>query len=338
MKNKLKSHIRKNTGMISLGELQSIMPGHMEYKDFAEMINTFEQEGMIRPVKTHGQNSKKPRLSNTYRISKSYFRDELNDVIQKVKISLKSDLDISCYYRAGLEELKRDEADIRLIDEYLHADGFPTVEASSAERSYQICADEKWIDEKGGKKILQKLGIIENLNISYQNDPVMIAVNPGTFKREEHMHLIVENKSTFHMFLKLLCQTDFTSLVYGCGWKIVSNVGMIESQAGTKGKKNRFYYFGDIDNEGISIWSSLNEKKCVFPATGFYEALMKKRSAKAKKNHRFNEAAVSLFVSYFEEATASDIAGFLESESYHPQEDIEIEEAAEIWRNGKWRV
>ncbi|MCL0101390.1 DUF2220 domain-containing protein [Peptococcaceae bacterium] len=99
--------------------------------------------------------------------------------------------------------------------------------------------------------------------------------------------LIVENKDTFFS-LKALFQEginrwngkSFSMLIYGEGRKILKSISFFEEIEEYKGLSTSFYYFGDLDAEGISIWYELTEQREVVPFVYFYCCLFERN----KKN------------------------------------------------------
>ncbi len=124
--------------------------------------------------------------------------------------------------------------------------------------------------------MLERIKLWDKLKITTNPDPLMLAINPLKLKRSDHIHLAVENKATFYALMDSIKDTEFTSLVYGAGWKIVSNIHRLPTQLGLEEDLHRVYYFGDIDAEGIFIWYYLYEKYQIELALPFYKALLKK--------------------------------------------------------------
>ncbi|SCG82009.1 hypothetical protein DW1_0389 [Proteiniborus sp. DW1] len=334
MNNKILSYLKlyKNK-TISLFELERIFEGNTNYEDFAKEIKILEEKDILRPVKSHHTNGKAIPLYNSYRINKSVFKEELSDRIQKFKLISNPDIDLQKYFELSEKEWEKDFPYIEIVNNYIEKHGFPIDEATSPERSYQIMGDEKWIDEKGGRKLLERLDVWEKFKISYKNDPLMLGVNPKEMNKELHFHMIVENKATFHVMLDILHDTIFTSLVYGAGWKIVSNVVMLEKQLGLEGHNHKLFYFGDMDYEGISIWNALNSKKPTILASKFYKVLLKKPYSKGKDNQKANQIAIKNFLESFNVEERNQILEMFNNGGYYPQESLKNEEISHIWRN-----
>ena len=219
------------------------------------------------------------------------------------------------------------------MDGYLKNYGFPEVEIFIPELSLKLTGDEKWIDEKGGKKLLSRIEIWDDLKPCKYPDPLMFSVNPLKLNGESHIHMVVENKTTYHVMSEFLGQTEFTSLIYGAGWKIVSNIHMAKKQMGIEDKKNEFYYFGDLDFEGVSIWHDLFEKYGVKLAVHFYKRLICKRHYAGKQNQTKNERAIEELAENFSKSEIEKIRRILNEGHYCPQEALSGEELKDIWRN-----
>lgn len=317
---------------IPLTEIEKLFTGNVNYDDFAKVVKSIEENNILIPVKAHKTNNKSIPLYNTYRINKSHFKNQLINQIQTFKLKADENINLQSYFSLSEQEWKKDLPYIQIIDAYIKEKGFPNNEASSPERSYEIIGDEKWIDEKGGKALLERLNIWDKLKISHNVDPLMLAINPKTINNSINIHIIVENKATFYDFLDSLEQTNFTSLIYGAGWKIVSNITMLEKQLGIKNNEHKLFYFGDIDYEGISIWNTLNEKRTVIPAVDFYNELLKKPAAQGKKSQKENIEALENFINYFPEEEGNKIKELLKQRYYYPQEGLNKYEIQEIWR------
>ncbi|HHV46288.1 MAG TPA: cytosolic protein [Tissierellia bacterium] len=326
----LKNYRKKHVPLI---EIERILPGSTEYVDFANAINELVAMNVISPVKSHGYISKRIPLANTYRINRSYFKKELMDEIIPYESRFHSSIDIKPYYSLDKKTWERDLPYIEKIDQYLKKYGLPKEEAISQQRSYEIVGDEKWIDEEGGRKVLERIGLIEDLKITSEPDPLMFAINRNRIcNSERHYHLIVENKATFYGLIDDIENTGFSSLVYGAGWKVLGGISVFEKQLGLTYRENIIYYFGDLDLEGISIWHSLNMKRSTILAIEFYEQLIKKPCSYGKEKQYFNREAVDHFLLNFKVSSREKIMNVLNKGGYYPQEGLSKEELQCIWR------
>lgn len=326
----------KNKKIISLGELEKQFSGDMTYEVFAYEIKNLVELNILKEVKKHGTNNKPIPLANTYRLNRYVLKKEFVDEIQCFQIKVHKAIDLSSFLSLDEKQWKKSLSQIKIIDNYLKENGFPADSATSQERSFQIVGDEKWIDEGGGKVLLERLKIWDKLKINNEPDPLMLAINPNNFCQKEHKHLIVENKATYYGLLDALDDTDFTTLIYGAGWKIISGISCLEKQISLQGRKHILYYFGDLDFEGINIWNCLNKKVFVKPILDFYKELLKKDSSRGKENQNKNEEALSNFLEFFNKENKRKIEYNLKNKGYYPQEGLSKKELQSIWRKGKW--
>ncbi len=88
-----------------------------------------------------------------------------------------------------------------------------------------------------------------------------------------------------------------------------------------------FYYFGDLDSEGISIWYELQKEQQVDikPFIFFYETLFDIYCDVAqplRKNQRISKEATDSFLQYLSIETKSKVANLLYNKLYIPQEGL----------------
>ncbi|EOD00249.1 Wadjet anti-phage system protein JetD domain-containing protein [Caldisalinibacter kiritimatiensis] len=334
MDEKILSYLKtlKRRKTVTLGELEKLFSGDKEYEDFAKEINKLVQMDILKEVKKHGTNHKIIPLANTYRLNKYALKKVFIDEIQNMQLKISPHINLTVYLSLTEKQWEKDLPYIEKIDAYLKEKGLPKSTATSQERSYYLVGDEKWIDEGGGKKLLERLELWDKLKINNVPDPLMLAVNPQNFSYSVHRHLIVENKATYYGLLEELKNTQFTSLIYGAGWKIVSGIEALEKQLGLEDSEHILYYFGDLDFEGISIWYALSNKKLVKLAIEFYTSLLQKDYSKGKENQAKNKEALNDFLAFFDKEDQEKIKDVLQNGGYYPQEGLNKEELREIWR------
>ncbi|MBV7275100.1 DUF2399 domain-containing protein [Clostridium sp. PL3] len=320
---------------ITLGELENLVPGDASYNNFAESVRKLIDDNILVEKNPKDNNGKEIPLPYKFGINKYELRREHIDTIQKYALNISEEIDLQEYFNLSEETWKKDLPYIDKINGYIKESGVPRDYTTSQERSFHIAGDEKWIDEKGGKKLLDRIKLWEKFNIINSTDPLMLAVNPKQFSKSEYYHLVVENKATFIAMMEVLQETEFTSLIFGSGWKIVGNIHMLEKQLGIK-KTNRIFYFGDLDNEGISIWNSFSEKVSSYLAVEFYRELLKKPYSRGKETQQKNDKALKNFINFFSDEEKINIEEILKNGGYLPQEALNKDELRHIWRNTKW--
>jgi len=318
----LKSYKKKT---IKLSELEKLPDGSMDYENFESSIKKLVEDNILIE-----KGSKINSLVLSYGVNNYKLQKEKIDEINNYILKLSKEIDLGEYFKLSQEIFRKDLPFIKAVNDYILSSGFPESYVTSQERSFNISGDEKWIDEKNGKKILERIKVWDKLKIVNDSDPLMLAVNQKGFENPVHYHLIVENKATFLALMDILSETNYTTLIYGCGWKIVSNYYMIDKQLNLK-DKNEFMYFGDIDKEGISIWNSLNEKMKVNIAVDFYKELLKKDYSIGKKNQKRNNEAIDNLLSFFTNSEKEVLLNMINSDGYLPQEGLNKEELKRIW-------
>ena len=328
----LKSYKNKT---ITLSELEMLVPGNTSYEIFTDNVKSLVTDNILIEKNPKVNNGKKIPLPLKFGINKYELKKDYISEIEKYSFKINNEINLQQYFNLNESELEKDLPYINKVNEYITENGLPKDYATTQERSFHITGDEKWIDEKGGKRILDRINVYDKLKIWNNSDPLMLAVNPKVYSKECYYHLIVENKATFMALMEVVGETEFYSLIFGSGWKIVGNINMLEKQLGVKGT-HKIFYFGDLDNEGISIYNSLNEKVLVNLAVNFYKELLKKPYSFGKENQFRNNIALNKFMSFFDSKEKEVILNILDQGGYLPQEGLNKLELQDIWRNGKW--
>lgn len=323
---------------ITLSELEKTADSRDTYDDFATTVQVLINEGFITAVKSHGTNWR--GLPNSFRIQIGKVKQSLVEEIQEMQFRVHPVIELRSYLSSTKKKWMEDKVWIKIIDAYIQKYGLPTTYTNSSERSYEIMKDEKWIDEKSGKALLEKINLWSKLKVMKTPDPLMFAINPNQLLSNQRLyrHLIVENKATYSGLINSLLNTSFTTLIYGSGWKISSSLNQLTNQLGLTDKEiqHEIYYFGDLDYEGISIFHHLYEKHNLKLATSFYEAMLRKPYYEGKENQTRNEMAVQHFLHYFSKKDQEVIASMFQENGYYPQESLTKEELHHIWRNTLW--
>ncbi len=321
---------------VALTDLEKLVGGETSYEEFAVFINQLVDRGVLRPVVSHGHNHKAIPLANTFRISKSKLLGDVHQAIASHQFIFHPHIKLDAYYALPSQAWEEDLPFIKRISDFLQQHGLPAHGATASEISYALVGDEKWIDDKGGKKVLERLGLLQMLNIVSFPDPLMLAVNRVALNQEPCYHLVVENKSPFYALLDTLSDTCFLSLIYGAGWKITADITMLERQLDLQDVEHCVYYFGDLDYEGVSIWHALQSRRAAPLAVPFYRALLAKPISYGKENQLCNQEALDEFLTYFAPKERKQIVEVLGSGGYLPQEALDKSELIQIWRNVSW--
>lgn len=320
---------------ISILQLAEQCPA-LRYEQFAQMILQFEQQHILTAIKASGTNGKQPALANTYKINKTIIRQSVREQVKILKKTFHSAIWIEYYLMKTAKELEQDLPALQQLNNYLLANSLPETKALAQERSFEIFQNEKFITEQGGKQLLEKVKVWDLLKIWPIADPVSFAVNPLHLSNDFHLLLIVENKATFYSLLPALKESAFTALLYGQGNAINGTIQVLQEQLPLNYDNVKFYYFGDLDAEGISIWYSLQQKVNITLAMPFYQACLQETAAKGKEYQRKKEAAIEAFICEFTEQENQQIIRALQDGFYYPQEVLKAEVLQHIWRNAVW--
>ncbi len=321
---------------ITLTELEQLMKASVNtYEHFANIVVRLEEEKILLMVRSKGRTTRTPSLANQYRIDKSLLLGDYHKELQHYRSLLDPSITIDDYYRMDPSTWKKDLPYILKINDFIRT-SYPSEQVPAPERSYEVLGDEKWISEKGGKELLERISVFGNLKIIPVSDPLMFAINPFKLAEEEQLHLIVENKTTYQALLPTLPETTFSSLIYGSGKKVIKSIEQFPMQYPINAK-HQFLYFGDIDREGIGIWYSFNKKQWAPPAIPFYEACLEKEAAEGKEYQKLHEESAEAFYHYFSTEKQAQMRNLLEKGTYLPQETLKTKELQKIWRESNWR-
>lgn len=321
--------------MISLDELVLLFNEQQSYEERANSILQLESERILQPVKSLGRTTRIPSVAYRYKIGKALLKIDFHSRLHAFYQFLHPAIRLDHYYHLPPSTFETDLPFLNLVDDYLKGNGFPTELAPAPERSAELVGNEKWIDELGGKELLERIGLWDEMKIIPVSDPLMMAINPKELHNEIHYHLIVENKTTYQGLLPSLSETCFSTLIYGCGTKIVKSIEQFDWQYPLKDATHTFFYFGDIDKSGLTIWHLLNEKRRVLPASPFYSACLLKQPFKGKEQQRLDLNAIVAFIE--DMPRASHLEKLFEDGMYYPQEILNSGELRKIWREWSWK-
>lgn len=327
----LKKYSKKK---IELFEIERKLPSGTEYLEYAEEIEKLIKEGYLKAVKASGYNGRPKSIPNAYYIEKRKLREDIDNDIQDVRLTICNSVKLDFYLTNDTKNWLEDKRYILMIEEYIKQNGLPKNHSTIEERSYHISADEKWLSQKNGLRVLKRISLIEEMKITSNFEPAMFAINEKYNKASTYKHLIVENKSIYYLLLEILKETDFSTLIYGAGWRIISCIKDFKKQFPFDDKSHRFYYFGDLDYEGIKIWDMLRKNNDVYLASEFYVELLKSQKSKGKEKQIPCRDARDYFLLNLRanNIMKEDVISFLDAGKYIPQEALKAEELKRVWR------
>ncbi|MBM7650390.1 hypothetical protein JOC78_003380 [Bacillus ectoiniformans] len=323
---------------ISLIELEELLRNDVDsYEKFVQFIQQLENEQVLHMVKSKGRTSRTPSLALQYRINKGVLASSHHTELQRYRLILHPSMNIDEYYRHDASIFQQDLPYILKLDKYLKHYGFPVESVPAPERSFALVGDEKWIVEKGGKELLERLQLFEKLQIVPVSEPLMFAINPKQLSSETQLHLIVENKTTYQGLLLALEDMEFATLIYGGGKAVIKSIDQFSLQYSVQAT-HHFFYFGDLDLEGITIWHSLTKRQLTQLAMPFYHACLQKQPAGGKEYQRENKLALEQFLTSFSPSDQDIISTLLSNGQYYPQEILKTTELQRIGREADWKA
>lgn len=317
--------------IIELSEI--INQSKNSYEEMAETIRCYVEEGFLLPVKSSGLNGRRPALYNKYKILKP--EKDHRESFEKIKL-LHGRFDHQ-YYLTHPEQYERILEEIEALSSFLWSRSEELLEPMSInERSFSIFGKEKLLKsiENQFSSYFRMQGFsFEDLHTYPTPEPFFEYIHPSL---KEGQILIVENKDTWYTLRKIMREENkpvvfgipVKVLLYGEGKKITRQSGRLrEYMEEVLGEhQNDFYYFGDLDYEGISIYQEAKEKnpevnvKLLLKA---YEAMLEEKLQKAypeTRDHRTPRADLEGFLANFSEEHQKKILQILEKGRYIPQE------------------
>ena len=317
-------------------KLSHIIKTHstMDYMQIYHYICSEIESGHLIPVKASGLNGKKPALYNSYWT----FREEwdYSEIQEELRYQLNPLLNTE-YYQRNPGKYNEDKEQIRLLSRYLTKNKeFLISPVTINERSFEIFHREKFLDREKGRSLLARLKFSEEkLNFYETSEPMSYYSHS---KQTPQNFLIIENKDTFFSMRKHLINRQDTllglkvgTLIYGGGKSIYKSfadfVNYVEPYF--KQEKNKVYYFGDLDYEGILIFEHLQGEYAnqveIRLFTQAYEKMLEKAEnigyqelPETKEGQ--NKNVGKYFFESFSQITQNKIRNVLEDGKYIPQE------------------
>lgn len=313
--------------------------------EFNNVINELTDERILIIMKSSTPLQVYGGLFDKYSINKSFFKSDnilTDDKLYVEMLALSSKLNIS-YYQKNRDEYIKDREHILRINSLLTGDEDLTITAN--ERAYELFGDEKALTAPEDA-VIDGNQILKNLNLIYEDIKAERVFEPFVYLKNKDFDylqnkskrniLIIENKDTYWTFQNAMVQGILNKIqlvIYGEGKAILNKFKFIEEVGGIP--SDNYYYFGDIDAEGINIYNQLHEKYKeynVFPAVFFYEYILKKEGLENAKPIRTNQEIKDFtpFIEFFEAEIGEMIKTIVLEKRYFPQEVINKKDIMEL--------
>ncbi|MFA4850155.1 MAG: Wadjet anti-phage system protein JetD domain-containing protein [Methanoregula sp.] len=303
---------------------------------FVKTIQDFIDESILIPLKNSSQLLQYGGLPNTYTIKKSSILEKFS--IQQTEhrhelLSLSPSINID-YYATHAAQYAKDREFILRIDNLVRQKN--SDELTVNERSYLLFDDEKAITMPADAAI-DGNKILKNLKLSLKDIKAKKVYEPFFYTEKNYFSLegngirtilIVENKDTFWTLQDALKSGELENtnlVIYGEGYAIKQKFAYFNMIGGTT--SDRYFYFGDLDQEGINIFNSLRKQfphYDIKPAVRFYSYMIKKagpaRAQPIRKLQKRGDSSLSPFIDFFESDEKELINKIVNERKYLPQE------------------
>lgn len=304
------------------------------YASFAQAVEQAVKEGRLKPVRSSRHNGMNPPLYNAYHVVQAE-----KTVQAHLLVRYHPKLRMSAYARCP-DEYARDEPYLQQLDRFFREGGARAPVVSANERSFALFGDEKWLTSDEGQRVLRRVGLtLADLRCEVTYEPFFY-YQRQLAEGDPHNVLIVENKDTFFSFKTLFqegvyrwADVPFALLIYGEGRKIERSFSFVW-ELGLPVSQTQFYYFGDLDPEGVAIWYRLSrkgqqgaypERVVIRPFSFFYEQLVNQwadRAPRQRHAQRGDREAVDAFLRHLSPAAAARIRVLFSEGRYLPQEGL----------------
>lgn len=320
---------------VSLEEIQSLYK-IKDYSELVEFVHDLLAKEIITPVKSAKKNGKSPALPVSYHVIEPQLENTKWEEELQFKLSPKLD---PSYYLKHIDKYEKDRDMIWKLNQYIGNDMYSKKQSVSLnERSFDIWGREKYLGKEGGITLLKNLGLeLACLQVYQTAEP--IAYYSHTKACPQNI-IIIENKDTFYSMRKFLIEGNNSildmkigSLIYAGGKGISRSMSELELcvEPYLSNQENRFYYFGDLDYEGIIIYETLYEimkgNYHVRTFTKAYESMLNKarlRNDLPKAKEKQNRNIGRQFLSEFSKMIQKEMMNILENGWYIPQEILNI--------------
>lgn len=256
---KLHSH---KTTRITEKELRT-MAAVNDYVEYHKIVEKLAEEGLILPVVSSGSNGMNPPLYKRYSIYKP--EQSFDNYIEEIRL-LSGSFNVEGYLD-DRQKYSEHRAWVQILNIFIKSNNQAlAVQLSINERSFQIFGKEKALKEdKNLHSVLNFNPAIRNV-LNFYMTPEPFFIHRITEIKGNINVLIIENKDTWYT-LKSIMKPDmntlfgisFDILLYGEGKKVSRRLDSLTEfdTSFFKDNKTTYYYFGDLDYEGIGIFIDL---------------------------------------------------------------------------------
>lgn len=312
-------------------ELREVIGG--PYEDAVEIIRALVDNNRIQPVFSSRTNGRNPALFNKYRIVRE--DKDYSDILEEIRL-LHPLFDHQAYLDQP-ELYVRSRKEISDLSMFLWRKMASLDQPMSLnERSLRIWGKEKYlrsIQSSFANIFRFREWSMKDLNCYETPEPFFEYIHEN---REDMEILIIENKDTWYTLRRIMKEKAgnlilgkrIDVLLYGEGRKITRGSERLEEYGREMmgGGNNRFWYFGDLDYEGIAIYEDLkscNKEVEIGLFVELYRLMLRESPGMdlpETRDRREKRNEILAFLSNFPADEGERITGILEQGRYIPQE------------------
>ncbi|MGB7604534.1 MAG: Wadjet anti-phage system protein JetD domain-containing protein [Lutisporaceae bacterium] len=306
-----------------------------DYEEYYQLMVSLIENKVINPVKDSGPNGMNPTLYKRYNVIKE--QEDYDALIFDIRL-LHPILNIEGYLLQPAKYMSHKKWIEPLNTFLITKNEYLDTTVSINERSFQIFYQEKALkDDKELAGILNfNKEIRDYLNFYITPEPFFDhnIFSDSYLKQDIINVLIIENKDTWYTLRKImdsktneLCGIQFHILLYGEGKKINRKSSSLTEydEIILNTRISKYYYFGDLDYEGINIFNDLilnNPTLDIKLMTPLYceMLLMSEKVDLPITKDLQNKKAIERFLSCFDIGYQERVLYILNSRRYIPQE------------------
>lgn len=252
---KLKKYGKKTISKMDLENLFAVS----SVEELFGIIDVLSKQQILSPIKgskTNGNRVYPIYLKYKVLVPQDTYEKELEEIYALHPLLRNND-----YLMKKPEEYKKYRSLLQKLDRYLFNRNKSAISISRKERSFEIFDEEKILDNNHFCSLLERCGITSNILAFY--DTPEYCFNDYIPERKSNMTLLIcENKDIWFNIRRMMFENhtmnifdiNIDGVVYGCGNKISGKDAALTSYTKFIGSEVEYYYWGDIDREGLNIY------------------------------------------------------------------------------------
>lgn len=330
----------RNKKTINKSELASLLCTSSD-AELYRLVSEAVLEGLLAPVKSSGTSGNKIYpLYFKYRIT---IADDYAEALSEIAL-LHPSLTKSGYLQSKPELYLKYKAQLKLLNAYLFKEK-SSASISKKERSFEIFGEEKQMEDRAFKNLLNRLGLTADV-LAYYETPEYCFNDYIPHRSDNILLLICENKDIWFNIRRRMFEDSVFNLfgihidgaVYGCGNRISEAGALLQYTHFMNTASVHYIYWGDIDRPGLNIYLSLLKNnpgldiKLFVPAYEEMLYLSKTCVIPDSDDHRNITADYSEIYSMFPLQARDQLAGLIENNKRIPQEIINYEVLLKVMR------